>query len=66
MPLSPSGGVMSGVILSEAKDLEMRNCLISQRRILRSFVAKALLRMTNLMIPGIFSQPLRMTALDVT
>jgi len=42
------------VILSGAKDLKMRNCLISQRRILRSFVAKALLRMTNLMILAFF------------
>jgi len=29
------------VILSGAKDLKMRHCLISQRRILRSFVAKS-------------------------
>jgi len=40
------------VILSGAKDLKMRNCLNSQRRILRSFVAKALLRMTNLAVAG--------------
>jgi len=34
------------VILSEAKDLKIRKCLIAQRRIWRSFVA-SLLRMTS-------------------
>ena len=40
------------VILSEAKDLKIRKCLISQRRNLRSFVA-SLLRMTSGFGPGV-------------